>query len=61
MIEIIKRGTKIVTECKKCGCEFSFESEDVQRKYSFIDNPKKYGEYVMCPQCNKEVVVCQTK
>ena len=57
MIEIIKRGTRTITECKQCGCKFSYESEDIQRNYY----PKKYGECVICPQCNKEVIVWQTK
>lgn len=30
MIEIIKHGTKQVTKCKKCGCEFYYEKEDVR-------------------------------
>ena len=27
MIEIIKHGTKQVTKCKKCGCEFSYDED----------------------------------
>ncbi len=61
MIKVIKRGTREVTTCAYCGCKFSYESEDIQRNYSFIDDPKKHGEYVMCPQCNKEVIITQTK
>ena len=59
MIEIFERGTKTVTTCKYCGCKFSYESEDIQIKYSFP--AKKRGEYVMCPQCDEEVVVFQTR
>lgn len=61
MIEIIKRGTRTVTECKNCGCKFSYEAEDIQRKYSFINDPKRHGECVICPQCNKEVIIWQTR
>ena len=52
MIEIIKRGTKRIITCKKCGCEFSFdEIEDVVR----IPDPIHQGltvRVVPCPQCN---------
>ena len=30
MIEIIKQGTKKITKCNYCGCEFSYEEEDLQ-------------------------------
>lgn len=61
MIEIIKRGTKNITTCKQCGCKFSYESEDIQQKFSFVDIYKQYKDYVICPQCNEEVVVSQTR
>ena len=32
MIKIIKEGTRKIAKCPNCGCEFSYEREDV-----FID------------------------
>ena len=66
MIEIIKRGTKQTTKCKYCGCEFSFEEEDFKwlnyMEKKFESGIKAgYKKYVLCPQCEKEVVVEQTK
>lgn len=59
MIEIIKRGSKTVTTCCRCGCKFSFESEDVQKED--IDNYKGYREFVWCPQCSEQVIILQSK
>lgn len=59
MIEIIKRGTKHITECKQCGCKFSYESEDIQEEC--VDGYKRYRKYVQCPQCNEKVVIEQTR
>lgn len=43
MIKIIKPGNKTFTAmCSKCGCEFSYELED-------LDFP--HEEYVKCPEC----------
>ena len=44
-IEIIKQGqTKFTAHCYKCGCEFSYEMEDV------------IGAVVMCPCCGNYIV-----
>lgn len=55
MIEIIKRGTKKIKTCPKCGCEFSFdEIEDVVR----IPHPLHKGltmRIIPCPQCSHRV------
>ncbi len=59
MKEIIKRGTKEVTKCITCGCEFSYEPEDVLEKDT--DNYKGFKKYTTCPQCNHEVVLWQTR
>ena len=59
MIEIIKRGTKTVTDCKMCGCKFMFENEDIQEEC--VDGYKQYREYVMCPQCDEKVIITQTR
>ena len=52
MIKIIKPGTRRITVCLYCGCEFSFEDEDTFEKC--IDGYKTYQKYVVCPQCHKE-------
>ena len=66
MIEIIKHGTKKVTKCKHCGCEFSYEEEDLKylnyQKDKFESGIKAgYKRYVTCPQCEKEIIVEQTR
>lgn len=57
MVEIIKRGTKVIRTCQKCGCEFSFdEIKDVVK----IPHPFHAGltqRVVPCPQCNASVLV----
>ena len=59
MIEIIKRGSKEVIDCKTCGCKFSYEKEDVINQNT--DNYKGFKEYVVCPQCMTEVVIRQSR
>lgn len=45
MIEIIKQGqTKFTAHCYKCGCEFTYEMEDV------VDDG------VICPCCANHIV-----
>ena len=56
---IIKKGTREIITCNTCGCKFSYEKEDI--KNADIDNYKGWEEYVMCPQCECEVVIRQTK
>ena len=51
MIKIIKEGTRKITKCPNCGCEFSYEEEDVLRDSFRVEN------HVNCPQCNKAVTV----
>ena len=46
MIKIIKEGTRKIAKCANCGCEFSYEEEDVQ-----IFTKR----HVKCPQCNEAV------
>lgn len=48
MIKIIKEGTRKIAKCPNCGCEFSYEEEDVQ-----IFTKR----HVNCPQCDKAVTV----
>jgi DNA-directed RNA polymerase subunit RPC12/RpoP len=54
MIEIIKRGTKTKHTCNVCGCEFTYEAEDVQIAVS----PYHGGgdtKYIDCPQCSHRI------
>ena len=51
MIKIIKEGTRKITKCQNCGCEFSYEEEDVLR------DPVRVENHVNCPQCNKAVII----
>ena len=48
MIKIIKEGTRKIAKCPNCGCEFSYEEEDVQ-----IFTIR----HVKCPQCNEAVTI----
>lgn len=59
MKEILKRGTKEVINCKTCGCIFQYEKEDVLEEDT--DNYKGFKKYTLCPQCNCEVVLMQTR
>ena len=52
MIQIIKEGTRKIAKCPICGCEFSYEREDV-----LIDPVFTRENHVNCPQCNEAVTV----
>lgn len=52
MIQIIKPGTKKITKCEKCGCQFSYEEEDIRS-----DNRVFEETWVMCPQCHIRVII----
>ena len=51
MIKIIKEGTIKIAKCPNCGCEFSYEREDLCMEPIW----KKW--LVKCPQCNKAVTI----
>lgn len=50
MTEIIKFGTKKIMKCRKCGCEFSYENEDVKQ---IIGTKGGARSIVTCPQCKE--------
>ena len=52
MILIIKEGTRKIAKCPNCGCEFSYEEEDVLR-YPIC----RIENYVNCPQCIEAIKV----
>ena len=54
MIEIIERGTKTIGECENCGCKFSYENEDIETVFLGKN-------WVVCPQCGKEIVISTTR
>ena len=51
MIKIIKEGTRKIAKCPNCGCEFSYEKEDV------LIDPFTRENNVNCPQCNEAVTL----
>ena len=55
MIKIIKEGTRKIENCPNCGCEFSYEREDVLR------DPIWVGNYVKCPQCKEAIKIFEQK
>ena len=55
MIKIIKEGTRKIAKCQNCGCEFSYEKEDV------LIDPFTRENNVNCPQCGKEIVLETTR
>lgn len=51
-IEIIKHGEegkKYIATCRECGCQFSFQEEDVEQQY--FDRNELYVQ-IHCPECN---------
>lgn len=59
MIKIIKFGTRQIRTCSECGCQFSFEKEDITREDT--DNYKGYREFVQCPQCHQKIILQATR
>ena len=58
MIKIIKEGTRKITKCPNCGCEFSYEEEDIEKDGLLANNSVFIGKtWVVCPQCSKEIVL----
>ena len=53
MIKIIKEGARKIAKCPKCGCEFSYEEEDI----NMLPNDRRNSVtlYINCPQCRKAV------
>ena len=58
MIKIIKEGTRKIEKCPNCGCEFSYEEEDIEKDGLLANNSVFIGKtWVVCPQCGKEIVL----
>lgn len=56
MIQIIKPGTKKITKCESCGCQFSYEEEDVQ-----VANKPPFEKWIICPQCEKKIGILSVR
>ena len=56
MIQIIKPGTKKITKCESCGCQFSYEEEDIQTA-----NKPPFERLIICPQCEKKIMLLTVK
>ena len=62
MIKIIEPGTRTVTECAECGCEFSYENDDIEKDGLLANNSVFLGKtWVVCPQCRTEIVLKSTR
>lgn len=64
MIKVIKYGTRKVSKCEKCGCEFSYEEEDINDSYkenTNIDATIPGDKYIDCPQCNTRVYLTKVR
>ena len=62
MIKIIKEGTRKIEKCPNCGCEFSYEEEDIEKDGTLLNNSVFLGKtWVVCPQCGKEIVLKTTR
>ena len=61
MIEIIERGTKQIERCVNCGCKFSYEQEDIQRKSNNGPHMSIIQNYIVCPQCGKEIHISSVR
>ena len=62
MIKIIKEGTRKIEKCPNCGCEFSYEEEDIEKDGLLENNLVLIGKtWVVCPQCVKEIVLETTR
>ena len=54
MIKVIKHGAYKKTKCSKCGCEFTYQSEDV--KYVQTDY-NEWSLFIECPDCEERIKV----
>ena len=55
MIKIIKPGKRFRTfykaTCKRCGCEFEFENDDINCRERCLDGMA----WIKCPTCNQAI------
>lgn len=53
MIIVLKRGNRYKVNCPDCGCEFSYEKEDVEVKQLGMN---EYERTVNCPECGRSII-----
>lgn len=65
MIKIIREGTRRIMTCESCGCVFSYDKEDITQIRDCIPPDQllfhHQGNYVICPQCEAECIIAQTR
>ena len=62
MIEVIKKGSIKKVECSDCGSLLRYdEKEDVQTTQHVSELGTFTKKFIVCPECNKEVVLTQTR
>ena len=61
MIKIVRPGTKKLAVCDFCGCQFTYEAEDIRTQPLDPLGLHISREYVLCPQCHKEKILLATK
>ena len=61
MIKIIKEGSKRVNICPDCGCKYSYEEDDVNKKEESKLYPGRNNYYVQCPQCHERNYIYMAK
>ena len=54
MITVIKHGKRKFMKCITCGCEFTYEKEDIISNQTGIN---EWEHYVKCPDCGKKILV----
>lgn len=63
MIEIVKSGKYVNGHsiCERCGCEFKYTKEDVQRGEHVRTTSKtkvtREYDYVVCPECTHKIEI----
>ena len=58
MIKIIKEGTRNTVQCETCGCLFCYDAEDIEWEEVVSKTTRRW---VVCPQCNEEVTLEQSR
>ena len=56
MIQILRRGKKMEIECQHCGALLQYEYEDIQELKYASSALNGWKRYIICPQCDKEVI-----
>ena len=60
MIKIIKEGTRKIAKFPNCGCEFSYEREDINDMIPLM-RYLSVTHYINCPQCNNDIILKEDK